>query len=281
MKRPAPLILWLLLLATLSIDAVVIAWLVQSPNLQTAGNLFDALCFGQLSVACIWMVFGQRHVAWKALVGGLALLIAAAATARLFEFRLWETLALYVGYATLLVLLLWTIKQSVLRPIPLATKTPVWQFSLGQLLVLMTVVGVLISLLRRSELLRSLGEAVATDLFAYSVLAAGQVVIWSRAWNLRLRMTASLARPPSLASPVGFMMGCADPLLGFAPDDITMFLVNGLVQTLVIICWLEWGQILPQADVESIDESFDDARNRVKSSSPAPARELRNDRGHD
>jgi len=212
-----------------------------------------------LSVACIWMVFGQRHVAWKALVGGLALLIAAAATARLFEFRLWETLALYIGYATLLVLLLWTIKQSVLRPIPLATKTPVWQFSLGQLLVLMTVVGVLISLLRRSELLRSLGEAVATDLFAYSVLAAGQVVIWSRAWNLRLRMTASLGAAAIFGLASWVYDGLrADPLLGFAPDDITMFLVNGLVQTLVIICWLEWGQILPQADVESIDESIDD-----------------------
>jgi len=246
----SPVILALLAAATLAMDAVAIHWLQVAPTALAAGVLFDALCFSQLGLACIWAVFQPGRRIWGALVVGVVLLLATFITVELFDFKIWEMLAFLGTYSTLLILSLWAVKYTKLWPKAEAVARGIWQFSVGQLLALMTVVAVLLALFRGSEIIPE--TDVATDVATSSALVIAAVVIWARPWHVVLRLTLLLA--------VAAGLGLADWLHSYLVSDpglstqVSTSIADSLIQSLVIFIWLEIGRIIPRAANRTRDE---------------------------
>jgi hypothetical protein len=252
MAQRSPLILVLLVAATLAVDAVSIYWVLEgvkagSPTLS-ASILYDALCFGQIGVACVWVVFDARHRIWAAPVLGLGTLAAGVATATLFELKMFEAIAFIGAYATLLVILLWIVKHTRLWRAERTEKKPLWQFSVAQLLALMTVIAVLLAMFRGSEIIQDIGTYAAADIILSSVLVVATVVISGMPWPLLIRLAATLA----MAAAFGLAdwthaWWCAAPDLKVGVQDIPISLASGLIQSLMIIIWLDIGRIIPRA----------------------------------
>jgi hypothetical protein len=248
-----PVILLLLAAATLALDAVAIHWLRAAPTALVAGVLCDALCFSQLGLACIFAVFNPGRRIWSVLVVVAALGIAVVATAKLFDDRIWEMLAFLGTYSTLLILSLWTVKHTRLWPAEGTATRGIWQFSVGQLLALMTVVAVLLAMFRGSELIP--GTEVATDVATSSALVVAALVIWARPWHVLLRLAALLF--------VAGVLGLADWVHSWwsaKPDfpvdagDIPLSIADSTIQGLVIFIWLELGGIIPRAAARARDD---------------------------
>ena len=182
MKQPSSLLFGLLLTATAAVDAVVIYWLLEQPTAVRAAVLYDVLCFSQLSLACAWAAFRSGSRVASGVVVASAVAIAAMATAILFEFHIGEMIACFGAYALLVILALWVVKHSQLWTARPAERAPAWQFSISQLLVLMTIVAVLLALFRTSEL-RELGEAIVSDLVTNCALVVVLIVIWVKPWS--------------------------------------------------------------------------------------------------
>jgi hypothetical protein len=240
----SPIIFWLLAAATLAVDSVALSWLNDQPFLPSAAILYDALCFSQLSIVCIWSVFGGQNRVVCACGVLLAIAVAAALTAWNFEFQFWEMLALFGAYATLLIVVLWIVKHSKLWPVKAERGASVWQFSLGQLLVLTTILAVLLTLFRYSEL-QDLGEAIASDFIWNCLMIVSLVVVWARPWSAwsRLAVCLSTALLLGVAS-WSYDFFRADPLLDVKPSDIPTYFASGLIQTLVVFTWLESTPII-------------------------------------
>ena len=66
MPPRSPVIFWLLLAATLSVDVVVCSWVATAPFRppQYARVAFEALVIGQLSLVCIWSAFRTTKLLW-------------------------------------------------------------------------------------------------------------------------------------------------------------------------------------------------------------------------
>jgi hypothetical protein len=244
-KQSSPTLFWLLLAATIAVDSVAIYWLLQNQLALRAGALYDALCFSQLSVACIWTVFAPQRRLRRTAVLVVGLFVATVATARLFEFQIPEMIAFFGAYATLLVIMLWVIQHTRIWPHRVAGSLPVWQFSFGQLLAFITVVAVLLGMFRGGEL-RDVGESVALELVATSLMTIALVVVWAKPWQLPARFACACGIATLFgAISWGYDWWRADSLLDVRADDIPMYVVNGLVQAIVVFLWLEVGQIIP------------------------------------
>lgn len=251
-KQYSHTLFWLLVAATLAVDAVAVVWLLENQLAHRAEVLYDALCFSQLSVACIWAVFAPHRRIWSLAVLVVGLLVATAATAKLFDFPIPEMIAFFGAYATLLVILLWVMKHTSIWPYRAVNDPPVWQFSFGQLLAFVTVAAVLLGLSRGSELW-GIGDSVAIELIATCLTTIVIVVVWAKSWRwpTRLAWICSLAVAIGITS-WGYDWWRADPLLGVQTDDLPMYVVNGLIQAGVIFLWLEVGRIIPAAE-SSVD----------------------------
>jgi hypothetical protein len=252
-SQRSPVILLLLAAATLALDAVAIYWLRAAPTAFVAGVLCDALCFSQLGLACIFAVFNPGRRVWSVLIVVAALGIAVVATAKLFDDRIWEMIAFLGTYATLLILSLWTVKHTRLWPADGAATRGIWQFSVGQLLALMTVVAVLLVMFRGSELIP--GAEVATDVATSSALVVAALVIWVRPWHVLLRLATLLF--------VAGLLGLADWIhaswsansdFGSRAGEIPISIADSAIQALVIFIWLEVGRIIPRAAARARDD---------------------------
>jgi hypothetical protein len=243
-------ILALLAAATLALDAVAIHWLLAAPTAVAAGILVDALCFSQLGLACIWAVFQPERSIWGVLLVSAVLLGATFITVELFDFKVWEMLAFLGTYSTLLILSLWAVKYTKLWPKADAAVPGIWQFSVGQLLALMTVVAVLLMLFRSSEIIP--GTDVATDVATSSALVIAAIVIWARPWHVVLRLALLLA--------IAAGLGVADWLHNYlAPGpegsmEVSTSIADSLIQAIVIFIWLEVGKVIPRAADRTRDE---------------------------
>jgi hypothetical protein len=246
-------ILVLLAAATLALDAVAIHWLQAAPTSYAAGVLYDALCFSQLGLACIWAVFNPGRRIGSTLIVNVVLAVAIITTARLFDFGIWEMTAFLGTYVTLLILTLWTVKYTKLWPKEAAAPKGIWQFSVGQLLALMTVVAVLLMLFRGSDLIP--GTEVATDVATSSALAVAAVVIWLRPWHgvLRLSLLLFVASLLGLADWVHASWS-ADFDFGSRASDIPISIADSLIQAIVIFIWLEMGRLIPRADARARED---------------------------
>lgn len=250
MKSHSKILFWLLVAATLAVDAVAIAWLVEDGPMSRAAYLFDALVTGQLAVVCIWGVFAARRM-WSSL---LAIGIAVMTSTALEVWAAWmsarESFGGYASLAAALVAALWILKQTPLWR-KLAPRSPSgWQFSVGQVLVVMTLVALLLASLRKSELVsdpdqwKFLAAVVICNVLL--VLACVLSSAWMRTWWLRLAFDCAVAILLGVCLTFAASAGWLGQLmtLHFNQEVIpnTAYMV---VISLVLFAWLELAPILP------------------------------------
>jgi hypothetical protein len=251
MLQRSPVIFWLLLAATLAVDAVVCSWVVPEPKFVPSGVYvvvtFLALILSQLSIVCIWSGVSSTKSVWTRFAPLIATVTATFVTT-IFLRRpgtqseiLMSQLAYYGLHAALLLIAVWLLKRTTFWR-RIGSESHEWQFSLGDSLIAMTVVALLAALMPRSWLLNS--SASLNFLFVLSsvALAVESVVVWSLSWHWLLR----------LAGVLGFaaLLGAVLLLLPSGRAFYAMIIgAHYLVQALVLSVWLGCGPILPHASV--------------------------------
>jgi hypothetical protein len=247
LPQPHRSIFWLLLAATVCIDAVAFS---QTQRTASAASLpadifirvvCDALITSQMSIICIWAALAFRKVLW------LPVLVAALTAAFIaVVFRdssqtLWDAWRLYLSMygleAALLLAALWLLRGSSFwqRRTGVAGR---WRFSLANLLVVMAIVAVLMSVLRTGPFA---DESKWLNIgFACSVVAmAGTTaVVWSFPWHWFLRFATTTG--------IALVLGVAVNLFSqFGSSAFPAFEAHYLVQAIMLSAWLGWGSILP------------------------------------
>jgi hypothetical protein len=242
----SPVVLVLLAAATLALDAVAIHWLQMEPTAIAAGAFYDALCFSQLGLACLYVVFNPGRRIFGSVILAAVLLCVTTTTARLLDYGPWEMVAYFGTYVTLLILSAWTVKHTKLWPARDRATRGIWQFSVGQLLTLMTVLAVLLTLFRGVVIIP--GADVAADVVTSTALVVAVVVIWARPWILPLRL-AALLFAAGLFGLADWVHGwwSPNPNLPTQANDISISIGDSLIQALVVFIWLEVGRIIPSA----------------------------------
>jgi hypothetical protein len=243
-------IFWLLLAATVCIDAVAF-----SRTQRTASEtslpvdiylrvVCDALLASQMSVICIWATLAFKKALWlPALVAALT----AAFVAVMFRDSsetLWNAWRLYLSLygleAALLLAALWLLRGSDFWQRRTGAKSG-WRFSLANLLVVMTIVAVLISMLRTGPFA---DESKWLNIgFACSVVAMActSAVVWSFPWHWFLRFATTLV--------IALVLGeLVNVFAQFGSSAFPTFEAHYLVQAIMLSAWLGWGPILPQTN---------------------------------
>lgn len=238
----SPVIFWLLVAATLTVDATVLYWARYPERFYGLTQLaLSALVYGQFSVTCIWLALGRSGSRRKDL--SIAAIIAAAlvsmiATTPAVESSWKVVLTDFALHAALV----WIAVKAIER-------TPYWQrrveqvaswsFSMMQLLVAMTVVAVLsaavgnsIELTRTDDWKLNLAIIIGTACVPIASLLFWQLAIH---WLFRLAGSLGCALLISL-----LFLPFVEPML---PRFLTTFY---LIQALVVSVWLGIGPIIPR-----------------------------------
>lgn len=154
MPKRSPIIFWLLLAATLCVDAVVVVWVMES-GADAAEILGWSLAFSQLGITCVWAIVCQPRVGWKWLVP-IGLALAVAGTAVFIERRITilssagireivETTSVLWLYVLITIGVLWLLKPTrVFKSYQATSTAPPWQFGLRHLILLMTLTPILL-----------------------------------------------------------------------------------------------------------------------------------------
>lgn len=243
----SPVIFWLLVAATVAVSAVAVSGVYLCRAYKEVPSaaiiaLCDAWIFGILTVLSIWVVFSPRRRRWVGLMCLVAAVAVVAIVAALaIDFPFWEMAAICGSFVTALTLLLWVVKQTRIWRGGLARRrSSKWQFSVGQLLVLMTVVALLVATLRDSEIVRnqSARGVLFVDVAAKVLLGTTLVLAWARPWHPVLRLAAMLA-----------LGGLVDWGADRATSPYSSLAVHsGLIEVLLIFAWLEFGHIIPYGE---------------------------------
>ena len=272
MPQRSPVIFWLLLAATISVDAVATAWMFDDLMQPMAVTLFIAMAYSQVSILCAWAVLCRPAIWIRWLVPfGVGFVVALIMTAaeihlrtgqsfrweQLLAFFRWELLLAYtslmwVHVATLL-LLLWFLKPTRLFANYLGrTNQWSWQFTTKHLLLLMTCLPILVIVFKKSAIVRSgvtahgFVEFVAWVVGNVLLLLAVAVTV-QRKWKWVLRLAASAGA----ALVIGPFLQWAVPELS-RTVYITAF---SLIQAFVVWAWLETIRPHDCADIVNADES--------------------------
>lgn len=249
MPQRSAIIFWLLLAATLSVDAVVFSWMASEPYPDPlyAVVTFDALILGQLSVVCIWSTITVTTNLWVRLAPIVAVVTAALLTATLVDEPVMLSssftnhLAYYGLHVALLVTSIWLLQRTEFwRRRSGASRE--WQYSIAHLLIAMTVVAVLAAAMRNSVFFsedRWINIAFACSSVGLTVAV---VSLWSLSWHWLLRLAGALG----FAVLLGFAFALA---LVVASNDRLAPNVGAhyLLQVIVLSIWLGCGPILPVA----------------------------------
>jgi len=251
-KQQPQIILWLLVAATAAVDAVAIAWLVEAGPLSRAAYLIDALMTGQLALVCIWAVFAARRMLASLAAIGLAISVCTALDVWAAWMAARETFGIYVGLAAAYVAILWIIKQT-----PgwqrVANRTHSgWQFSIGQVLVVMTVVALTLVLLRDTTIAASEEEwkflaALSISDVLIVVVAVLANVHFSEWW---VRLTASCAAAIALGISLTYAQAAGwlgETMVAPFNQEIVPNTAYMLVIALLLVAWIELTPILPLA----------------------------------
>ena len=242
--------------ATAAVDAVAIAWLVQAGPMSRAAYLFDALVIGQLGVVCIWAVFAARRI-WSSL---LAIAVAVLVSTALDVWAAWmnaqESFGIYAALAAAFVTALWMLKQTPLWQRSVYSARSGWQFSVGQVLVVMTIVALLLASLRNTELIAGAGDwkflaaLSICDVLMVLVAVLSAVRFWG--WPVRLAVDCAVA----VALGVSLTAAAAAGWLGESMvipiyQEIVPNTAYMIVISLVLFVWLELAPILPLRRTET------------------------------
>jgi hypothetical protein len=262
MPQRSPLIFWLLLAATISVDAVAFSWAEAGPRDNYGFIAFEALVLSQISIVCIWSGLNSEKSMWTRFSPLLAVVLASLVWGMFSEThfvgkvgegwsrRVSVELVNQGLHASLLLAMLWLLKRTALW-IRRSDSTAEWQFSIADLLVVMTVVaalGVGMRLTGVYDDLDWLGWAEIVFMGGSAVLAMSGVFIWS------LWRTPWVLRASGL---IGVAIGLAAVKLlaewRFPTEHAVGVAAHFLIQALVLMVWLAWGPLLPCAPPEATE----------------------------
>jgi hypothetical protein len=246
MADRSPFIFWLLMAATLSVDALAFYASIAKADYWFPFIIFNALVLSQVSVVCIWAAFHTTNSFWSRITplvmvtGAITVTVLQRLANQVFSFAdLAETsglaLAHYGIHTSMLLSCLWLLQRtSYWRQ--RSGKVVSWQFSLASLLVATTVVAILTATTRSIGIFER--EPLPNIIFICSSVALGVVspIVWivSMHWILRL------------AGILGFAI-----LLGIAFTQIVelshpqVMTAHYLIQGIVLSTWLSLGPVLP------------------------------------
>jgi hypothetical protein len=238
----SPIIFWLLLAATISVDAVVFSMKASERDFQQTyrGIIFPALVASELGVVCIWSVLSSIKVHW------LAALFAPPVSAVVDTLILGPSpvinfvemyLPLRSFYVAILLASLLLLRQTNYWQRRVGTSQAL-QYSLAQLLIAMSFTAVLIAMCRGIFIFdghfnwHSFGF-----ISSWAILAAASAIVWSRSdhWMLRLATISGFA---ILLSTLFWNTG-----IKLSGSGASFY----IIQALVLSAWLAWGPILPNA----------------------------------
>lgn len=254
-------ILFLLLLATLCVDAVAAYWWGIVGGGEASMALYYGLIFSQLSVMCIWASRCERTTRYVWIAPFAAGLVAAWITATLIKSGIaadpvWILvfLCLFWIHAAALLALLWIWNQTRYgAPENRIGDTRPWQVSIMQFLVVTFVVAVLLTVWRKTP---SLNESSGSDWIPWAInnvlVAIGAVVCFRISWSFFPRITLFFA----WALCLGLVLGLVLSKMRDSLDEGSFALWTNLVQAIVLLIWLEVGGISSRAEQVSSREVF-------------------------
>lgn len=237
MPPRSPAIFWLLLAATLAVDAVAIYWIFNEKNSAASAIFWIALSFAQISVITVWAILLAPKVGlrWLApLVGGfvVALIVFQANSHARSSTYLFDITGLMWGHAILAMSLLWMLKPTRwLAKWRDGVNPRRWQFSIAHILTLMTCVSVLCVLLGNVELLARDAKYAITLAIANAMLVLAVLLIFERISVRVLRFAANVGVAIAIAAICELMD------VAFA-REINSFAFN-LIQMTVLWSWIE------------------------------------------
>ena len=127
----------------------------------------------------------------------VAVLVSTAVDVRVTQLSVAEAFGIYGSLAAALMAALWTLQRTSRWKRLSGIDAPAWQFSIGQLLAVMTLVALLITSLRGSELLFGKID-VWRFLLALTIcdvlVVVPTIVLWAIRWDWLFRLLA--AAPP-------------------------------------------------------------------------------------
>lgn len=260
MPHPSPIIFWLLLAATISIDAVAFSWAASEPDYSYGFVTFDALMLSQISVVCIWSGLSVAKSIWTRISPFLAVIVASLAWGMLgFEhfagtigLQEWmeRTSAALVHqglHAAPLLAMLWLFKRTAYWKLK-SDSSAEWQFSVADLLIVMTIVAVLGAGIRYTEVFGILDWTSVGFIGSSAILALASVFIWSLWWTpLFLRLCGVIGVAIFLAAALSFT---EEP---FTKVFSVVIGTHYLIQALVLCMWLGCGSILPLSRASAAD----------------------------
>jgi hypothetical protein len=249
MARQSPIIFWLLLAATLCVDAAVLAWGLSEVRYSYPFSFYPSMALyafvlGQLSLVCIWSMLRGTNLA-RQLVPPIvavfcsALLIATFYYPEQFETVFFDYTAYYSLHTALLLIALWVLQRTMFWRRYMGYAHP-WQFSLTNLLTVMTAVALLST---ASRIIPNFSEYGWFSLILTALpvmLAVLSIVIWIQSWHWILRLAGvvgcaiALASCTVLETNVNFAFFTSVPLL---------------IQGLILSTWLACGPILPPSRI--------------------------------
>jgi hypothetical protein len=242
MPQRSPIIVGLLFAASVSSCGVALSWARARAPSEYGYVAYFALLTGYLSVVCIWSALRPKVNAWSR-VAPIASVIAVSIGNAFIDSDITDFLAFFGLQAAGLLVGLWVFRRSGYWRRRSGIESD-WQFSMGQLLIVTTVVALLSAALRYSDLFDGESVLVFAFLAASVALALASVFIWSRPgrWPLQLASTTATA----------FAFGA----FFYAQDEFMEWfsIVHFLVQGLVFSAWIGLGGILPIKEVTVADE---------------------------
>jgi hypothetical protein len=243
MSQRSPAIFWLLLAATIAVNAVVFS---RVPSVTFPAPFYleiacDALIVSQLNLVCIWSVLSSKRIRW---LPALLAPVAAAFVASIFsvvpinfvdEFKL--SLAEYGLEAAVLVVALWIFRGTHFWRRRTGAEHE-WKYSVAQLLVAMTVVAVLIMAMRDGPFFGDTTFLNIAFTSSMAILAIWSVFVWSTSLHWPTRLAAVLG--------LALVFGGVFWLAADFPRDISFaFTMHYLIQAIVLSAWLGLGPMLP------------------------------------
>jgi hypothetical protein len=263
MPHRSPIIFWLLLAANVCVDSVL--WSLVTGHFDNysgfASVSLHAMIQSQLSIVCIWTAVTERKNLSTLILPFAAALVAALVTATAMSATRYEPpltfdsffvayLAFFGLHAALLVAALWVFRRTAFwRKRSGVVST--WQYSLGHLLFVMTIIALLALTFRQSPLVGEGGWVNIIFVVSSVLLTVASVFLWSLSWHWLLRLAAVVGISLSLAGLSVFGFSFNEGSLG--PILMIIFGAHYLIQGIVLSIWLGVGELLPIAGPDSAD----------------------------
>jgi hypothetical protein len=262
MTQRTPILFWLLLAATLSVDAVVTAWIIDDIRQPTAITTFIAMGYAQVSILSDWAVLAHPTIRMRWVVPfGVGLAIALIITLVEMPHRLgsefdWQQLLAFTSlmwvHVAAVCLFLWLLKPTRLfANYSVRSSQRSWRFTTIHLLILLPCLPLLIIVFKNSAIVtsgitaRGIVEFVAW-VFGNTALLIAIAVIVQRTWMWVWRLAACAGA----AMAIGLFLNWAIPVLSRDFNTVAF----SLIQALVIWAWLETLQPRSGADIIPVDE---------------------------